>query len=127
MNKKYNITNTTLDKIAIISSILCAFHCAILPIIIATSTWIGLQQLKNPVIEWFFILLGLVLFYLSIFRNMNKHKSKSIIFYGFLGAVFLIISRFKIVEEVEVYVTCIGTFFLVYAHIKNIRYTYKQK
>lgn len=125
MNKKYNISSKALDKIAITSSILCAFHCAILPIIIAASSWVGFQQLKNPIVEWFFIILGLILFYFSIIRKKTKSKPKNIIVLGVVGAFFLILSRFGIVEEIEVYLTCLGTFFLVLAHINNIKCAYK--
>lgn len=125
MNKKYNISSKTIDKIAITSSILCAIHCAILPLIITASTWVGFQQLKNPMIEWVFIILGLILFYFSIFRKKKTYKSKNIIIYGIIASSFLIISRFTFVKEVEIYFTLAGTFCLVYVHFKNLNCAYK--
>ena len=121
MNKKYSITNRTLDRIAIASSILCAFHCAILPILITVSAWAGLQYFRNPLIEWGFIILGITLFYVSIWRNLKRHNSKAIKVFAILGVVFLIASRFKVVSNFEVYLTCLGSFFLVCAHLKNIK------
>lgn len=121
LNKKQNINPKTLDRIAITSSILCAFHCAILPIIITASAWTGLQYLRNPLIELCFIILGIILFYVSIWRNMKRHNSKSVMVFAILGVVSLIASRFGIFDRFEVYLTCIGSFFLICAHVKNIK------
>ena len=127
MNKKYNISTKSLDKIAIVSSILCAFHCAILPIIIATSGWFGLQFLKNPVVEFIFIIVGIILFYTSILRNLKKQNPKTILIYGLTGACALILSKFSFFEKIEVWLTAIGAFFLVLAHYKNLKCSYNNK
>lgn len=127
MNKKYNISTKLLDKLAITSSLLCAFHCAIFPTLIVTSGWVGLQFIKNPIIEFTFIILGIALFYSSIISNLKKKNSKRILFYGIVGALFLILSRFSFVAKVEVLLTVTGAFLLVIAHYKNLKCTFNNK
>ena len=68
--------SSKLDHIGMTASILCAIHCAIVPILITTLPLFGLGFLANPWLEWGMIILalfiGIYAIGLSYFRSHRK-------------------------------------------------------
>lgn len=60
------IRNNTIDIIAFTSSIICAIHCAAIPIVLSFSSLSSLHFLENPYIEWTFIALGVIFVFMSL-------------------------------------------------------------
>jgi hypothetical protein len=65
-----------LDKAGMTASVLCAIHCAIVPILITSLPLMGLGFLANPMLEWSMISLALLIgvhaIGLSYFRTHHK-------------------------------------------------------
>ncbi|WP_298351943.1 MerC domain-containing protein [uncultured Dokdonia sp.] len=115
----------TIDKIAIISAVCCALHCALLPILIGFTALAGLAIFKNPWIEYAFIVSGILLAFFSLGRSLKLHRDHTPARMATIGVVVLLISRLEVVHEVETVFTVFGALFLVLAHVKNIHVVHR--
>jgi hypothetical protein len=113
--------NKILDRIAIATSLCCALHCALVPILLTITALSGLQFLRNPLIEWCLIILGFILAYLSLNSSLKQHQNHTPKNMSIIGVSFLVLSRLNIVGSMEVVFTCLGSLFLIIAHFKNIQ------
>jgi hypothetical protein len=114
------IKNQTLDVIALGSSLLCAIHCAAIPIVLSFSALGSLHFLSNPWIEWAFITLGGVLVLFSIYPSYIKaHKNKNPLAYALVGFLSIGLGRLHLNEIWEVGFTVMGALLVGYAHLKN--------
>ncbi|CAL2103090.1 MerC mercury resistance protein [Tenacibaculum sp. 190130A14a] len=114
------IKNNTIDIIAFTSSIICAIHCAVIPIVLSFSSLGSLHFLENPYIEWTFIALGILFVFMSLWPSYktNHHQVKPLLFA--LAGFFLIgIGRFEFTELWEVINTVIGASLVSVAHYFN--------
>ncbi|MGV6831384.1 MAG: MerC domain-containing protein [bacterium] len=114
------IKSNTIDIIASISSLICAIHCAAVPIILSFSTLGSLQFLENPMIEWFFILLGVVFVFISLWPSYKKvHRiSKPLVIAG-IGFLLIAIGRFDLTELWEPVNTVTGAALVSVSHYFN--------
>jgi len=111
----------TVDKIAIISSLCCALHCTLLPVLFGLTTWAGLAIFRNPWIEYGFIFSSILLAYFSFSKSLKKHRNHSPARMAIIGIIILLISRIELLHDFESILIVFGTLFLVVAHIKNIK------
>lgn len=115
-----NIKNKTIDVIAITSSIICAIHCAAIPIVLSFSSLSSLHFLENPYIEWTFILLGLAFVFLSLWPSYKKtHLNKKPLLCAFFGFALIALGRLDFTELWEVSNTVIGAILVATAHYFN--------
>ena len=63
-----------LDKFGTTSSIVCALHCALLPIIISILPALGLGFLAWSGIEWAFVIFASLLGLLSLWIGYQRHR-----------------------------------------------------
>lgn len=122
------ITNQTFDIIALTSSVLCAVHCTIVPLLVTFSAVGSLSFLSDPLIELGFIGLGLLLAAISLFPSFkNIHKDSCPLFLAFTGFFLIAISRFDFSILWEVLNTVMGACLLSYSHYKNWHLLRKHK
>ena len=114
------IKSNIIDLIALSSSLICAVHCAAIPLILSFSSLGSLHFLGNPYIEWTFISLGFVFFITSLWPSYKKihHCTKPLVF-ATLGFLFLALSRLNLTELWEICNTVIGGIMLSVAHYLN--------
>jgi len=112
--------NTTIDIIALTSSLLCAIHCAAIPILLSFTSLSSLHFLGNPYIEWTFIALGIVFVFVSLWPSYKKyhHKTKPLVFAA-IGFAVIAIGRFEFTELWEVSNTVVGATLVSVAHYIN--------
>ncbi|TYQ00170.1 MerC mercury resistance protein [Tenacibaculum adriaticum] len=114
------IKNNTIDIIALSSSLICAVHCAAIPIVLSFSSLSSLHFLENPYIEWTFIGFGLVFVFASILPSYKKvHRKVKPLLYATLGFVFIALGRFNLTELWEIVNTVIGASIVALAHYLN--------
>lgn len=113
--------NIILDRIAVVTALCCAVHCALIPILFTITAISGLQFLRNPIIEWCLIAFGLVLAIVSLRPSLKQHHNHTPKNMAIIGASLLILSRLPFVGNMEVVCTCLGSLFLIIAHVKNIQ------
>ncbi len=109
------------DKIAIVSALCCALHCALLPLLLAFTALNSLQFLENPLIEWGFITLGFLFAYASLKPSLKRHKDHTPKNMAIIGLILIVLSRLDFLENMEIVITCLGSIFLIIAHLKNLQ------
>lgn len=117
-----SIKNQTFDIIALTSSIVCAIHCAAVPVILSFSALSSIHFLHNSWIEWSFISLGLILVVVSLWPSYRKiHKCTTPLWFAVIGFLFIGISRLEFSVWWETGNTVFGACMVSYAHYRNWR------
>ena len=117
------IKNANIDIIALTSSLICAVHCAAIPIVLSFSSLSSLHFLENPYIEWSFISLGVLFVFISLWPSYKKihHKLKPLRFAA-IGFFLITIGRFEFTELWEISNTVLGASLVSMAHYFNWRF-----
>ncbi len=106
------------------ASVLCAIHCAIVPILITSLPLLGLGFLANPLLEWGMITLALFIgFYaigLSYFRTHHKPLPIILLTTGFL---VILAGHLLITGWHEAIIVPVGGLLIAAAHFFNFKYT----
>ncbi|MEO7523263.1 MAG: MerC domain-containing protein [Ferruginibacter sp.] len=114
------------DGLGIATSLACAIHCAILPLIVTTLPLFGINIIHNLFFEWSMITLAFVVGSYSLFHGYAKHHRSLVPVYIFaLGFVFLISKQFFHVYEF--YFLIPAVILIVTAHYINYRLCHKSK
>lgn len=114
------IKNNTIDLIALTSSLICAVHCAVVPIILSVSSLSSLHFLENPYIEWTFIGFGLIFVLASLWPSYKKvHHQIKPLRYASLGFFLIALSRFNFSELWEITNTVLGASMVAISHYLN--------
>jgi len=114
------IKNQTVDIIALTSSLICAVHCAAVPILLSFSSLASLHFLHHPMIEWSFISLGLVFVIVSLWPSYKKiHFNAKPLFVALVGFGLIALGRLNSTETWEVVNTVTGAVVVSSAHFVN--------
>ena len=106
------------DGVGIATSILCAIHCALLPIV--ASALPALSGIHNVLFEWGMIVLAFVVGIYSLRHGFKTHHRNYTPFYLFgIGFAFLITKQFF--HSQELYFLIPAVIFMVAAHYRNYR------
>jgi hypothetical protein len=116
--------SSRLDNAGMTASILCAIHCAIVPLLITVLPLAGLGFLANPLVEWsmiiFAVVVGTYAIGLSYFRTHHKKLPLILLIAGFL----VIIAGHVLVDGWhEALVVPLGGLLIATAHFFNFRYS----
>jgi len=107
-----------LDKIGISASLICAIHCAILPLFFASLPIFGLEILHNKIFEYSMIAFAGVIGSYALYHGYKKHHHKKLPLIIFLaGLCFLILKEVFIAEELLLLIP--AATFIIGAHILN--------
>lgn len=116
---KFNKSSLTLDNFGIGASLVCSVHCALTPILILSSVFVGwqieqLERLESPLFL-FASIIGLI----SISQTfLNQKKSKPVILL-FTGIILILTGGFVNTHWVETVLRVGGSLLIVYAHYTN--------
>jgi hypothetical protein len=117
-----NFFSLHLDLFGFFASILCAVHCATIPILLTVSTWSGLQLLSNPSIEIMVLCASTALALVSIVPAYIKfHRRPDAIVLISIGFILIGLSRLNVMEVWEIFLTSAGAALVASAHILNWR------
>ena len=114
------------DFFGIVTSIACAVHCAILPILISSIPIFGINVINNSSFEWMMIGLAFLIGSIAVLHGYRSHHKSLTPFYLFsAGFIFLVIKQFFHNQEFIFLIPAI--FFILYAHFLNYHYSRQQK
>lgn len=114
------IKNNTVDIIALSSSLVCAVHCASIPLVLSFSSLSTLHFLGNPFIEWSFLSIGFVFVFVSLLPSYkNIHRKLKPLMFAILGFTFITLGRLDLNELWEVGNTVLGACLVSFAHYFN--------
>ena len=114
------------DALGIATSIACAIHCALLPIVISSLPIFGINIIHNLFFEWGMIALAFVVGSYSLFHGYIKHHRTStpvMIFTG--GFIFLVLKQFF--PQAEYVFLFIAVILIISAHFYNYRLCHRSK
>ncbi len=111
-----------LDFIGFSASLLCALHCAALPLLLSLAPLTGLQFLDNPWIEYTLILLSVVIASNALIHGYRRHHQKLMaLLVAATGFSLITMGRLIEVEWSEVLLTSTGGVVIAMAHLLNWR------
>ncbi|MBW8242930.1 MerC domain-containing protein [Muricauda oceani] len=110
----------TFDIIALTSSLICAIHCAAVPIVLSFSSLSSLHFLHNPLIEWTFIAIGVVFVFVSLWPSYKKtHHNPKPLLVSAVGFGLIALGRLDLNETWEIVNTVGGALMVSAAHFVN--------
>jgi hypothetical protein len=106
------------DALGIGTSVLCAIHCALLPVLMSTLPIFGINIIHNLFFEWGMIALAFVVGSYSLFHGYIKHHRslKPVLIFSF-GFIFLILKQFFIQFEIPFLIIAVAS--IIGAHYYN--------
>jgi hypothetical protein len=114
------------DALGITTSIVCAIHCAVLPIIAGTLPIFGVEVIHNSVFEWSMIAIAFIVGSYSLFHGYITHHQVYLPVMLFsVGFVFLVLKQFF--PQVEYLFLAIAVVFIITAHYYNYRLCNRSK
>ena len=123
-NVKAIKSTSKLDNIGMTASVLCAIHCAVVPIVITSLPLFGLGFLANPFVEWSMIILAVFIgFYAIGFSYLRVHHKPVPIVLLISGFLVIIVGHLLVSGWHEALVVPVGGLLIATAHFFNFRYT----
>jgi hypothetical protein len=115
--------SSRLDNAGMTASILCAIHCAIVPLLITVLPLVGLGFLANPLVEWSMIIFAVFIGFYAIGSSYVRvhHKIMPVVLL-FGGFMVIIIGHVFVQGWREAIVVPLGGLLIATAHFVNYRY-----
>jgi hypothetical protein len=114
------------DFFGIATSVGCAIHCAVLPLIASTLPIFGINIIHNIYFEWSMIALAFVVGAYSLFHGYIKHHRNNFpVFLFTAGIIFLVLKQF--VPQREYLFLALAVFLIITAHFLNFKYCRQSK
>jgi hypothetical protein len=108
------------DALGIATSVACAVHCAILPLILSSLPVLGMNVIDNEGFEYFMIALAFVIGFYSLWHGYRRHHHSytPLIIFG-IGIAFLIAKQ--IWHEQQYWLLTLAIVAIIWAHLRNYR------
>ncbi len=114
------------DAMGIATSVACAIHCALLPVLMSTLPVFGINIIHNAFFEWGMIVLAFVVGSYSLFHGYVKHHRSFLPVLIFTtGFIFLVLKQFS--TFYEYWFLAIAVLLIISAHYYNYRLCHKSK
>ena len=109
------------DFMGMATSIACAIHCAILPLVITSLPIFGINIVNNSSFEWMMIGIAFMVGCYALAHGYQRHhKNMRPLLLFTAGFIFLILKQFFYAHEYVFLVPAVS--FILYAHFLNFRY-----
>ena len=114
------------DALGIATSLACAIHCALLPILLSSLPLFGINIIHNSFFEWGMIGLAFLVGSYSLFHGYFKHHRSLIpVFIFFIGFIFLVLKQFY--PPLEYLFLTLAVALIISAHFYNYRLCHQSK
>lgn len=123
MKNNYQEMRTLWDKIGFSLSGLCLIHCLLLPLFVASLPWLG-KVVDDERVHLLFAAVTVPVALIAFIPGYFRHRHASILVLGMLGALGLLLGSVGhdlVGHKLAHPFTILGGFFLVIAHIRNLR------
>ena len=110
------------DLLGIATSMACAIHCAILPLVLSSLPLFGINIIHNTVYEWGMIFLAFIVGTYSLIHGYRAHHRNLFPLLIFIsGFIFLVLKQF--LPSVEFLFLCFAVALIISAHTINYLYS----
>jgi len=110
------------DALGITTSILCAIHCAILPLIVATLPFLGVNIIENALFEYGMIGLAFAIGSFALWHGFHKHHRHFGPWLLFLGGMLFLLAK-QIWHQYEFRLLPFAIVLIIAAHMLNYRFS----
>ena len=118
--------NINWDAIGITTTVACAIHCAVLPLLLTSLPLFGINIVNNLAFEVFMIALAFVIGGYSLYHGVLRHHHKWMpLLIFFSGAILLILKQ--VYHAYAYYFLLPAVLMIVSAHLLNYRYCREAK
>lgn len=108
------------DALGIATSLACAIHCAILPLILGTLPILGINLVNNEGFEIFMIVLALAIGSYSLWHGYRKHHHSLLPLVVFLVGIGLLVAK-QVWHSFQYWLLPIALLLIVSAHLFNYK------
>ena len=109
------------DALGITTSLLCAIHCALLPVAVASLPILGINIIHNPAFEYGMIGLAFLIGTWALGHGFRHHHGRLLPWFLFAGGILLLIAK-QVWHEYELVILPFAVVFIVGAHVLNLRW-----
>jgi hypothetical protein len=108
------------DGVGILTSVLCALHCGLLPFVLPALPLFGINIIHNAFFEWMMIGIAITVGAYSLYHGYIRHHRSNVPIWLFtIGACFLIAKQWF--TAVEYYFLVVAVVLIIAAHYRNYR------
>jgi MerC mercury resistance protein len=108
------------DVLGVTTSLACAIHCAVLPMVLTSLPIFGINIVNNTAFEYFMILLALFIGCCSLWHGYRKHHHNFMpLLVFFLGGLLLFAKQ--IWHTQQFWLLLFAIIFIITAHLFNCR------
>ena len=108
------------DGLGIFTSILCAIHCALLPLVVSFLPLLGLNVIRNPLFEYGMIGLAFIIGTSALWHGFTRHHHRLTPWLLFAGGMILLIAK-EVWGRYELYFLPFAVVLIISAHVVNYR------
>ena len=108
------------DALGILTSIACAIHCAILPLVLGSLPVFGVNIIDNPAFEFYMILLAFAIGFYALWHGYRKHHRNLTPPVIFIAGILLLFSK-QIWHQYQSWILPFAITLVVTAHMLNYR------
>lgn len=108
------------DALGITTSLLCAIHCAILPLLVASLPVFGVNIVDNAVFEYGMIGLAFAIGSWALWHGFSRHHRRLIPWLLFTGGIILLLAK-QLWHQYQFRLLPFAVILIVMAHIINYR------
>jgi hypothetical protein len=114
------------DGLGIITSLLCAVHCALLPILLTSLPLFGVNIIHNLLFEWGMIAIAAAVGAYSLYHGFIKHHQQWLPAILFAVGIFFLIAK-QLFHQYEIWLLIPAVILIVTAHYQNYRLCHLSK
>lgn len=112
------------DRIGICASGLCLVHCIATPFLLLLFPSIKLAYFEHDNFHQIFGVIVVSSVLVAVYPQCRKHGHKDIVIWALSGVLLILAGIFighELGEHYEHILTILGSFFLIWAHVKNMK------
>lgn len=111
------------DTLGIATSILCAIHCVVLPLVLTSLPLLGMDLIHDPVFEWGMIVLAIAIGFYSLYHGYVKHHQNKLPVYLFIAGAALLVLK-QVFHDFQL-LLILAVPLIIAAHWKNYKLCHK--
>lgn len=108
------------DVLGIATSVLCAIHCALLPLFLTSLPLLGINIIHNNMFESAMIVAAFLIGSNALYHGYKKHHGKTLPLLLFVVGMLLLVAK-QVWHSVELWLLLPAVVCIVAAHIINYR------
>jgi hypothetical protein len=116
-----NMNRINWDAWGVATSLACAIHCAILPLLLSSLPVFGINIIENEPFEYFMIFLAFAIGSYSLWHGYKKHHHSLMPWALFAAGIILLIAK-QVWHHYQFWILPFAVIFIIAAHLLNYRF-----